>query len=272
MSKKILLIFIVSSVILTSMLSGCDVIMEQSDTSIKATGTVEAVEVAISSEVSGTVSETLLSEGMSVTEGQKLILLENDVLEAELTQASVAYDVAAAGLAASQAALDAANASLDSAKVGLSLAEVQRDMVSKVSNLAERSLREEAWNGDTPNEFELPSWYFSKDEEISAMEVEIEAAQKFLDIELENLADTLENISNADFVETENRLVNMQAAFLVAENLLDRQVEAKGREAIDNYVQDLYDSALADLESAQADYDRLLSTEKADDVLEARAW
>ncbi len=53
-------------------------------------------------------------------------------------------------------------------------------------------------------------------------------------------------------------------------NLLDRQIEANGREAIDDYVQDLYDSAEAELESAQAEYDSLLSTEKADDVLEAR--
>lgn len=102
------------------------------------------------------------------------------------------------------------------------------------------------------------------------MDVEIREAQENLTIELENLADILENISNADFVATENRLVNAQAAFLVAEELLDRQIEANGREAIDDYVQDLYDSAEAELESAQAEYDSLLSTEKADNVLEAR--
>jgi len=270
MSRKKLMRVLVLAILLVSLLSSCDVFMEQSDDLIEVTGTVEAVEVAISSEVAGTVAEIFFTEGLSVTKGQELIVLENDVLEAEFTQASVGYEAAFSGLNAAGAALDAANAGLNSARIGLALAEVQYEMVSKAANLTERPLREDSWNGDTPNEFDLPSWYFSQGEEISAMEVEIEDAQENLTIELENLADTLENISNANFVGTESRLVNAQATFLVAEELLDRQIEANGREAIDDYVQDLYDSAEAELESAQAEYDSILSTEKADDVLEVR--
>ncbi len=71
---------LVLSVLLLSLLSGCNVIMEQSDSAIQATGTVEAVEVAIASEVAGTVAAIRVSEGMSVSVGEKLIVLENDVL------------------------------------------------------------------------------------------------------------------------------------------------------------------------------------------------
>ena len=270
MIKKNFKMVLVLSLLLISLLSGCDAIMVQSDGAIQATGTVETVEVTVASEVAGTVAEIHVSEGMSVSAGETLIVLENDVLKAEYTQATAGYDSALAGLDAAQAALDAANAGLDSTEAGLSLANVQYDMVRKAANLAERPLREDSWNGDVPDAFDLPSWYFSKSEEITAMDAEIQAAQDNLTVELENLADILENVSNADFVATENRLVNAQAAYLVADELLDRQIEANGREAIDDYVQDLYDSAEAELESAQAEYDSLLSTEKADNVLEAR--
>jgi multidrug resistance efflux pump len=48
-------------------------------------------------------------------------------------------------------------------------------------------------------------------------------------------------------------------------------VDQNGREEIDDYVDSLYDAAEAELESAQAEYDNLLSDVGEEDLLEARA-
>jgi multidrug resistance efflux pump len=271
MKKRKFGVLLIISLIMFLLITGCDAIMENSEDGLSATGSVEAIEVAVSSEVAGTISEIYFREGKSVSQGEELLKLKNDVLEAEYSQALVGYEAAKASLEAAKAALSAAKSNVNIVEISLSLAEIQLEMASKAANYAERPLREESWNGDLPSEFDLPSWYFSRGEEIAAMEVEVEEAYRNLDIEEENLEDILDNISNADFIATEKRLVNAQAAFLVAEELLDRQIESNGREAIDDYVQDIYDSAEAELESAQAEYDSLLSTEKAENVLEGRA-
>jgi multidrug resistance efflux pump len=132
-------------------------------------------------------------------------------------------------------------------------------------------LREDAWNERTLNEFDLPAWYFDKSEEIAAAEAEVEVAWDSLQIEKENLADVLESISNANLREAEVNLAAAQASFLVADELRDRRVGQTGSEEIRDYIQDLYDTAEANLESAQKNYDSLLSDLDEDDLLEARA-
>jgi multidrug resistance efflux pump len=121
------------------------------------------------------------------------------------------------------------------------------------------------------SEFDLPDWYFNKPEEIAAAEVEVDAAWDSLQIEKENLDDVLESISNADLSEAETKLAQAQAAFLVADKLKSRRVGQTGSQEIRDYIQDLYDTADANLTSAQKNYDSLLSDLDEDDLIEARA-
>jgi HlyD family secretion protein len=95
---------------------------------LQASGTVEAVEVSVASEVSGRVEEVLVEEGASVEAGDVLLRLDSRLLEAqrELALASGQAAVAAAELELvnAQQALDALyeNAPLAAAQAELALA------------------------------------------------------------------------------------------------------------------------------------------------------
>jgi HlyD family secretion protein len=95
---------------------------------LQASGTVEAVEVSVASEVSGRVEEVLVEEGASVEVGEVLLRLDSRLLEAqrELALAGGQAAVAAAELELvnAQQALDALheNAPLAAAQAELTLA------------------------------------------------------------------------------------------------------------------------------------------------------
>lgn len=69
----------------------------------------------------------------------------------------------------------------------------------------------------------------------------------------------------------EKRLADAQVAFLIADQVLTQANDAQDKEDISNYANDLYDTAKTELSSAQTDYNRLLTTQAATEVLEARA-
>jgi multidrug resistance efflux pump len=253
-------------------MTACDVIESDTEGALQTTGVIEAVEVIVSPEVSGIVKQVHVSEGEKVTSGQLLFTIESDLLNAQFTQAQAAYDSALAGLDSAEEGISLAEANLRAAEINLEQAELQYDTILRTITLAEQPLREDSWNDrDLPSEFELPSWYFGKDEEMTAAEAELAAASESLEIEKKNLADTLADVSNADFRGVEERLSRAQVAFLIADELLDRDIEQNGRDSIDTTVQALYDSAEAELESAQTEYENMLSSDSGDKVLEARA-
>jgi HlyD family secretion protein len=267
--KKISLSLVIISLVF---LSGCDSIMATTEEEgITASGVVEAVEVSIAPKVSGTVAELYVSSGDKLSAGDPVLLIENEALQAQYDQVLAAYDAARSGLETAKAGLQAAEAGIEVAELNREIAQVQYDLTLQLSRMQQYPDRVGAWNADSPNEFDLPVWYFSAEEEISAAEVEVDEARRTLRQDRANLEDVLDAASNADFVAAEQRLAEAQAAFLVVEELQKRQVEQNGRANIDDYVDSLYDAAEAELNSAQAEYDSLLSDTSADDVLEARA-
>jgi multidrug resistance efflux pump len=84
---------------------------------LSASGVVEAVEVTISSQLSGRVAEVYVDKGDSVQKGDKLLRLEDDLLEEQRKQAVLALNSAKAGLTAAQSGLEMAKATLHSAEV-----------------------------------------------------------------------------------------------------------------------------------------------------------
>jgi HlyD family secretion protein len=85
-------------------------VQAQSDALI-ASGTVEAVEIAIAPELAGRVTDVLVAEGDRAAAGQVLVRLDDALLQAQLKQAEAA-------LAAAQAQRSAAQANYDLLKAG----------------------------------------------------------------------------------------------------------------------------------------------------------
>lgn len=92
---------------------------------LRASGFVEAEEVAIAPELGGRVIELLVDEGEDVEAGQVLVRLDGTLLEAQIEAAQAALDVAQAGLA--QARAGARQEQIRQAEAALAQAEAGRD-------------------------------------------------------------------------------------------------------------------------------------------------
>ena len=90
--------------------------------SIQASGTVEAVDVAIASEMSGRVLEVMAEKGAAVQAGDVLLRLDDVLLQSQRQVSQTALDSAKANLASSQSGLEMANAALQAAESSLQVA------------------------------------------------------------------------------------------------------------------------------------------------------
>ncbi len=250
--------------------AGCDTFNNDEDDIITASGVVEAVEVIVSPEIGGRIAEIFVAEGDWILEGDLLFTIEDDLLDAQIQQAVAGYEVALTNLEMAIAAHGSAQAGLNAAHTGLEVAVVQYELEVTAARLEDQPVRINAWDRDVPNEFSLPSWFFIKSELIEAAEAEVSAAQKALEIEREAYEKVIQGTSYAGLQEAEARLTEAQAAFLVAEELYDRDVSGQGRAEITDYIDTIFDTAEAELESAQKEYDKLLSDKAAEDILEAK--
>jgi multidrug resistance efflux pump len=230
---------------------------------LTASGTVEAVNVTVSPELSGRIATVYVSEGEVISEGDPLFELESDLLTAQRERALAA-------LAAAQASYEVALQSRSSAQAAYDSALVQYQMAVTASRYEDLPQRRAAWQADNPDEFITPTWYFVKSEEMVAAESEIEAATEALEGELANFETVIADASNADLWEAEKHLADVQVAYLVAQDVLER-AQVQNDEKLEDYAQSVFDTAEAELESAQLAYDQILSDQSAEDVLEARA-
>ncbi len=229
----------------------------QTSGAITASGTVEAVEVIISTEISGRVTEVLVSQGESVTAGQALIKLDGTLLQAQ-------RNLAEAGQATAQAGSNSARAALETART-------QYEQILETARLAESPARSAALGSSQPSDFDLPNWYFTKEEQIAAMEAEVEAAGKALEIERERLKLLLNDPEYAGILAAEQRLAQARAAYLTAQDALNKAKAAGADKELIDAAQAQFDSAKEELEAAQQAYDELLNTDQGKKLLEARA-
>ena len=222
---------------------------------ITASGTVEAVEVVISPEISGRVTDVLIEKGEVVEAGQPLIQLDGALLQSQ-------RDLAQAGRETAQAAVDTARASLETART-------QYQQALEAARLAESALRTADWN-KPPSAFDQPLWYFTKEEQIAAMEAEVKAAGQALDEANDTLKSLLSDPDYAGILAAEQRLAQARAAYLTAQDALNKAKAAGDSDLIDA-AQERFDDAEQELTDAQESYDEELSTEEGGDLLKARA-
>ena len=269
-NKKINLVLLT---ILVLIVAGCDTISSnisggKDSTKIMASGVIEADQIAIASELNGRVTEVLVEEGAEVTAGDLVLILEDSLLITQQTQVQAQLESAVAQFDGAKAAEDAAQAYLRSAELGLTAAEIQYQQVLGQVQLDDRV---SDWNENTPNQIDVPAWYFQKTEQISAAKKELERARGFYQDEQENYQDTVDDIGNKEFQKTEQHLAEAQAAFEIADALNARPVGYEGREEIEDFIKTIYDNAETELKAAQKAYDQILANPDYEDILEARA-
>jgi len=237
--------------------SGLNLGGNNNNDSITASGTISADIVAVAPEIGGKVIEVLVEEGDRVAAGDVLLRVDDEILQAQYDQA--------------QTAVEAAAATVESARAQADSAQVQYEMALQGARLQDIERRATAWLNAPPDEIDLPAWYYDKNEQIKALETEVDAAQDNLDMQLSNLEKELQDASNEDFVAAEVRLAAAQTRFENAVVTLEQAQAAADNKDLENVAQEDHDSAQADLETAQLEYNRMLSTSAADNVLEARA-
>ncbi|HOP02418.1 MAG TPA: efflux RND transporter periplasmic adaptor subunit [Flexilinea sp.] len=247
--KKKSLISISLFIILCIFLSGCENLNGQS-TSLKASGTISAVQVDVAPQIGGTVLSVSTEEGAQVKKGDELFRIDDSLLMAQRDQA---------------------DASVTLAESALATAKTQYDLAVDSARQQERQTRINSWNTEQSSQFKLPVWYFDKTEKLASAKVEMDAAKADLDEEKASLEKILNDKASAGFLNAEKRLANAEASFLIADQVLTQATNAKDKEELQDFAQDQYDTAKTELDSAQSNYDRLLTTQAAKDVLEGRA-
>jgi HlyD family secretion protein len=115
------------------------------NSALDASGTVEAVEVAIAPELSGRVAEVLAEQGDTVAGGDLVLRLDDNLLQAQRWRAVTALEAAKKNLVVTQAGLMLAESALHSAEVNRDAAQAiaQAELV-----VAQRSLDELYENND----------------------------------------------------------------------------------------------------------------------------
>lgn len=257
------------------------------DGALTASGTIEATIVNVSPELAGTVKEVLVVEGQTVKAGDPLLSLDGSLLVAQRQVAQSGVDSARSTSQMAQSAYDLAQTQYDAA------------VTSARAELGAQRLAD--WSARKQNWFEQPLWYFSRDEQILAAQAEVEAALNGVEQAQAELDRVVRDLSNADFLATETQLSNARTGYLIAKSVRDHAQMTGGKVSPEDVkvdvppyaasyririaiaktlsgdsdvvtaAQDALDAADAELDAAEDAYSKMLGTEAADRVLEARA-
>lgn len=229
---------------------GIRALLISEDNGLMASGTIEAVSITISPEMSGKVVEVLFDEGDDVLAGDVLFRLDDSLYQAQRKVANAALDLANANLEAAQLAYDT---TLDAARSEYSIS------------------RQMDWLSGSPTEYELPQWYFGQAEEIRSAEAELEDARVMRVEAQADLDQLLSSPEAANFHAVEIRLLDARASYLVAEDVLSVADHSADNSVLLPRAQELMDAARLELEEAQSAYDELRESEVAQDVLLRRS-
>ncbi len=232
-------------------------------TTLSGSGTVETTEISISPEVAGKVITVTVEEGASVKAGDTLFKLDDSLLNAQ-------HDQAQANLSAAQASLETANNAVKAAQAMLTTAQAQYDLALANARLQAQPSQAAAWNQTEPSEFNQPVWYFTQAEEITATQKEVSAASSALNTAQTTLSSMLASGSYTNLTSVESRLAQARSAFLIADDVLNRANDQNDTTLRDS-AQAAHDLAKAELDAAQKAYDELLTSQDAQNILEARA-
>lgn len=258
---------------------------------LAASGTIEATIVNMSPEMPGKIQQVLVEEGQRVQAGDPLFVLDESLLSAQRA------------VAVSQ--LEAAQATEQAAQNALATAQTQYQITLDGALAQGKETRLQDWFSD-PNQFDQPGWYYTREEQVLAMQAYVDSARQEVERAQANLAQVSESLGRSDFLEAEQRLLDARMGYLIAQTVNNRAQNSAtrnmpkglfnrthcgtnrgyfvenarltnllypctGDEHLGEAGRTLYYSARDELEAAQIEYNELLSTEEADKILSARA-
>ena len=271
---------------------GLQALFDEKNGGLQASGSIEAVDVSVSPEMAGKVTNVLADEGDVVEADAPLLYLDDSLLTAQRAVAVSQLDSALAGAQAAQTALDTTT--------------YQYQIALEAALEQDKATRLKDWYTKDPNQFDQPEWYFTRDEQIRAAQTKVDVSLKALEDAQANLTKVTQSLEVADFLKAEERVLDARLEYLIAEDVNDRAQNSvtsdvpvgrynrthcgtnegyfvnnarltnllypcTGDEYLSESSQVLYDRAKDELDSAQAAYDSLLTTQAADAVLQARA-
>lgn len=228
---------------------GIRVAANRDDGQLRASGTIEAIEVDVSPEMAGKLKEVLADEGQTVKAGDALLTLDDSLLTAQRTVAA---------------------AQVDSAKAALAAAQHNYDVTVQNALIAEQASTANNWRFSAPDQFNQPAWYFNQSEQIVSAQAAVEAAKKALDDSQANLQKVITDLNNADFLKAEKRLADARAIFLVTEDVKKQAESAAQSGGLLDAAYDNYNAAQDELNAAQREYNALLNSKAAQRVRDAR--
>ena len=281
----ILLILVVGGYYAVRSLQGND------DSGLTASGTIEATIVNISPEMAGKVKEVPVQEGQPVELGDPLLILDDSILASERAVAIAQLDSTKAGVQIAQNALATAHS--------------QYQITWEAALTQGEKTRLQDWFSD-PDQFEQPGWYYTRGEQIQAVQAQVDIAQKAVQDAQANLESVSQVLEQASFLKAEQRLLDARLAYLIAKDVNNQAQNSATRDVPkglfnrthcgtnrgyfvenarltnqiykctgDRHLGDagriLYNDAQAELEDAQQAYNLLLDSESADVILQARA-
>jgi HlyD family secretion protein len=261
-------------------------------TDLTASGSIEATIVNISPELAGKVLTVDVEQGSLVKTDDLLLQLDPTLLKAQ-------QRVAAANL-------DAAKASALTARSALNTAQSQYQISLEAALAQDKKTRVQDWFSKDPNRFEQPDWYFSRTEQLQAVQDQVEIALKALEETKANLENVNVSVEQSNFLKAEKRLLDARLAYQMAKDVNDlaqnsadanapvgkynsthcgtndgyivdnkkitnRIYSCTGDDQLSEVGDNLFNAAEQELDDAQNAYDELLDTQAAGDVLKMRA-
>ena len=194
---------------------GFRVFANKDDGKLRASGTIEAVEVNVSPETSGKVKDILVDEGQSVRKGDALLVLDDSLLTAQQQ--------------VSQSGVDSAHSALLTAQSSYNLAQAQYNASLTAARAQEGAQRLTDWTNRAPGLFNQPLWYFNQEEQITSAETEVDSANQALQQARTDLKNIVEDLSNARFVAAETRLANARTNYLITKTVNDHAQVTGGK-------------------------------------------
>jgi HlyD family secretion protein len=242
-------IVIVVLAILVGGFFGIRALLSKGSTALTASGTIEAIEVTISPEIGGKVAEVLVDEGAAINAGDVLFRMDDTLLQAQRVVAAASLDL-----------MRAAALTVDSAEA---TAQANYDLAVNAARLESAATRTSDWTSEFSSSI-------SRSEEIIAALNEVDDALIVRDKAYDSLNTLLSDPASSDFAAAEVRLLDVRAAFTVAQNVLLRanlSINTDLRDA----AQIAYDDAKNKQDDAQAAYEDLKGSDPAQTILIARA-
>jgi HlyD family secretion protein len=267
-------------------------VLNGSNKTITASGTIEATQVDIAPEISGKVDQVLVDEGQSVLANDPVLRLDPNVLQQQ-------RKVAAANL-------DYAEAASMTAQNALEIAKSQYQVTLQAALAQDKKVRLSDWYSEDQSQFDQPNWYFTREEQAQAAQLQVDATSKALEEAKTKLAEVTNSLDKADFLAAEKRLVNARLDYKISDAVNTRAQNSNSADVpttrynqrncakdkgyhfdtpdIMNQVegciadqnltrtsQAQFDAAKAELTQSQQIYNGLLTSDAGREVLQARA-